>query len=101
MKLTSIRGFEMNIFSKFITIVFIAGSLPAPTQASGYECESGPKSEWMPKESILKSLAAQGYKVRKVEVEDGCYEVYALKDGKKYEVFVNPATGVIKKIKEK
>ena len=31
-------------------------------------------------------VAAEGYEVRKVEMEDGMIEVYAVKDGKTYEL---------------
>jgi hypothetical protein len=43
---------------------------------------------------------AKEYEVRKVKVEDGCYELYTKKNGKKFEVFINPATLEITKIKE-
>lgn len=91
----------MNDFSKFTATLTIACFLSAPALASGYKCNSGPSSEWMPKEAILHSLTMKGYEIRKVEVEDGCYEVYAMKDGRKLEIFVNPTTGVIEKTKEK
>ncbi len=91
----------MTVIPKTIAAVIIACSLSIPAQASDDECNAGPKSGWMPKETIAHSLKAQGYKVRKVEVEDGCYEVYAMKDGRKYEIYVNPTTGTVVKTKEK
>lgn len=47
---------------------------------------------------ITASLTAQGYEVRKIEPEDGRLEAYALKDGKRYEVYVDAATGVVTKV---
>lgn len=47
----------------------------------------------MTKDDIKQALTAQGYEVRKIEEEDGCYEAYALKDGKKFEIYINPTTG--------
>lgn len=91
----------MNISSKLVAAVFIVSATATASLASGFECDSGPKSNWMSKDTILQSLTDQGYKIRKVEIEDGCYEVYAMKDGNKYEVFVNPKTGIIEKTKEK
>ncbi|MCK5425036.1 MAG: PepSY domain-containing protein [Emcibacter sp.] len=91
----------MNIFSKSTAIIFITSMLSTPLWASDFECQSGPKSAWLSIDSIQKSLMEDGYKTRKVEVEDGCYEVYVMKDGKKFELFVNPTTGIIEKIKEK
>ena len=54
----------------------------------------------MSKKDVIAFIVQQGYEVRKVEVEDGCYEVYAKKDGKRFELFVNPLTGDIEKTKE-
>jgi hypothetical protein len=51
-------------------------------------------------EEITASLIAQGYEVRKIEPEDGMLEAYALKDGKRYEVYVNTTTGMVAKVEE-
>ncbi len=68
--------------------------------ASGYECESGPKDQWIEEEAVKVMLTEQGYEIRKIEVEDGCYEAYVKKEGKRFEVFVNPSTGEIEKVQE-
>ena len=47
-------------------------------------------------EEIKAQLTTQGYEVRKVEIEDGMYEAYALKDGKRYEVYLDANLNVIK-----
>jgi hypothetical protein len=51
-------------------------------------------------EEITASLIAQGYEVKKVKPEDGMLEAYALKDGKRYEVYVDTTTGKVAKVKE-
>ena len=38
---------------------------------------------------IRQVLTDQGYEVAKIKIEDGMYEAYAKKDGKRYEVFLN------------
>lgn len=39
-------------------------------------------------------VEALGYSVRKVENDDdGCYEVYGMKNGQRHEVYVHPSTG--------
>ena len=48
---------------------------------------------------ITADLTAQGYEVRKFDSEDGMIEVYAIKDGKMYEIYLD-ASGKILKIKE-
>ncbi|VAV89326.1 hypothetical protein MNBD_ALPHA02-348 [hydrothermal vent metagenome] len=90
----------MNIYSKvsIITALILA---PAFSVRAEVECDSGPKSQWMTKTSITKTLKEEEYEIRKVEVEDGCYEVYAMKDGKKYEIYINPKNGKIVDTEEK
>lgn len=39
---------------------------------------------------ITTKLTEEGYDVRKIEMEDGDIEVYALKDGKKLELYLAP-----------
>jgi hypothetical protein len=50
-------------------------------------------------DAISASLAAQGYEVRKIKPEDGMLEAYALKDGKRYEIYVDTTTGTVAKVK--
>lgn len=45
---------------------------------------------------IRATLTADGYEVRKIEIEDGLYEAYAMKDGHKYEVYLDAALKVVK-----
>lgn len=41
-------------------------------------------------------VEALGYSVRKVEMDDdGCYEVYGMKDGQRHEVYLHPSTGAV------
>lgn len=46
------------------------------------------------KEKITMQLTEQGYEVRKVEMENGMYEAYAIKDGKRYEIYLNSSLEV-------
>ncbi|WP_323784548.1 PepSY domain-containing protein [Thalassovita sp.] len=45
---------------------------------------------------IVEKLTNDGYEVRKIKVEDGYYEAYALKDGKKLELYLDAALKVMK-----
>ena len=42
-------------------------------------------------DKITTQLTAEGYEVRKIVTEEGSFEVYALKDGKKYTVYLDAA----------
>jgi hypothetical protein len=55
---------------------------------------AAPRDQWMSTAQITEKFTAQGYDVRKVKVEKGAYEVYAVgKDGKRLETYVDPVTG--------
>lgn len=45
---------------------------------------------------IRTMLTDQGYEVAKIKLEDGMYEAYARKDGKKYEVFMDGDFSIVK-----
>lgn len=45
---------------------------------------------------ITELMTAQGYDVRKMEIEGGMLEVYAVKDGKTYQVFYDEKLALVK-----
>jgi hypothetical protein len=47
------------------------------------------------KAEITAMMVAEGYEVRSVQIEDGMYEVYAVKDGEMYEVYLNDALEMV------
>ena len=65
-----------------------------PASATGLAtCESGPKSGWQATEVLEKRLTEQGWKVRRIKEDGGCYEVYALDDkGQRVEAYFHPVT---------
>ena len=58
------------------------------------ECESGDPEKWKPKEALVQQLEGEGWTdIRKVEVDEGCYEAYATTpEGEKVEAYFDPAT---------
>lgn len=46
-------------------------------------------------EAIKSTLGEQGYDVRRIKTEDGLYEAYAMKDGVKYEIYLDDALKVV------
>lgn len=48
------------------------------------------------KERITAHLAAQGYDVRKVKMEDGRIEIYAVKDGQAMEFYLDGQLNIVK-----
>lgn len=64
----------------------------SPAHADDDYCKV-PQGEWQPKEALEAKLKGEGWDIRKIKVEDGCYEVYGIdQSGAKQEVLFNPKT---------
>lgn len=48
------------------------------------------------KAQITEKLTAEGYQVGKIKSEDGLYEAYAKKDGKRYEIYLDAEMKVVR-----
>lgn len=71
-------------------------SLSALASTYSGTCTRQPQSKWLSTATVKQQYEKQGYAVRRVRTGGTCYEVYAVdKTGKKVELFVNPATGVL------
>ncbi len=76
----------------FIATTLIAVAAAGPAFAEG-KCTNAPKSKWQPKSALESQLQADGFKVRQIKVEGGCYEVYATdKEGKRANMAYNAET---------
>lgn len=74
------------------TAIAAAFTLLLPIGAALAEVVLTPETE----QKIKDTLTAQGYEVGKIKIEDGMYEAYAKKEGKKFEVFLNEKLEVVK-----
>jgi hypothetical protein len=56
-------------------------------------CDSGPKTGWQATDVLTKRLVDQGWTVRRIKEDGGCYEVYALNEkGERVEAYFHPVT---------
>ncbi len=56
-------------------------------------CDSGPQETWQPQSKLEEQLKSQGWQIRRIKIDGGCYEVYALDDkGNKVEAYFHPKT---------
>ena len=76
----------------------IAGALAlavgaAVAQEHKERCDPVPQAEWRPQAELERMLVNKGWKIARVKITNGCYEVYA-RDAKnaKKEVFFHPKT---------
>ncbi len=52
-----------------------------------------PMKDWQPREALQKKLEDEGWKVKRIKLDDGCYEAYAIDEkGRKVEVYFDPKT---------
>lgn len=63
------------------------------------DCEDRASGQHMEQQQIRTRLAEQGYDVGRIEMDDGCYEAYAVgKDGRQVELYIDPVSGEIRKV---
>ena len=84
----------MNV--KLISSALAAGLLATALGSGAALAEdscSAPKSEWQPQKALQQKLEGEGYTVKRIKVENGCYEVYAISgQGKRLEAAFDPKT---------
>ena len=74
---------------------------PAFADDDRMKCGPAPRDSWISVQDARDRVAALGYEVRYVEVDDGCYEVKVRgRDGRKLEVYVHPVTGEIVQVED-
>ena len=81
-----------------ISSAALIASLAAAGPALASDKCNVPQAEWQPKEALQQKLEAEGWKIRKLKVDDGCYEVYGTDaEGKRLEVYFDPKTFAVVK----
>lgn len=86
----SSKGLVEVVTAVVLGVLFCVGS----ASASGMvECNTKDESKYQAKDVLEKQLTSKGWKVRKIEIDEHCYEVYGTTpNGEKVEAFFNPVT---------
>lgn len=86
----------MNKSTRFLlsATAVAAAAFAVPVHATGLAtCDSGPEKGWQPQSKLESDLKAKGWQVRRIKVDGGCYEVYALNEkGQRVEAYFHPVT---------
>ncbi|WP_149143041.1 PepSY domain-containing protein [Gemmobacter caeruleus] len=70
-------------------LVTLAAAVPALAE----ERCNVPQDQWRPEADLRADLEGKGWTISNIKTEDGCFEVYGKdQDGKKVEVFIDPAS---------
>lgn len=84
--------FKSTIFAVTAAIAFAA--LGGAADADGkHECTTEPQAKWKPAAEAEAAAKTAGYTLstsKVTKIAGTCYEVYAAKDGKNFELFYNP-----------
>ncbi len=85
----------MNAFNLRHLMLATAAALFASTahaHGAPFKCEV-PSKEWQQRDDLADKLKSEGWDVRKVKIDNGCYEVYGFDGkGKRREAYFNPKT---------
>lgn len=78
--------------TKTLTILVFLVVLPAGAALADDECFV-PMAVWQPREAVAKLAADKGWNVRRIKIDDGCYEIDGSDAaGRKIEVKIHPGT---------
>ena len=76
-----------------LTIVIVTAALAAGTAARADQDCTVPMADWQPRAAVQRMAEAQGWTVRRIKIDDGCYELRGRDaKGRAIEVKVDPAT---------
>ena len=77
---------------KTLTILAFLAALPAGAALADDDCFV-PMADWQPREAVAEFAIAQGWQVRRIKIDDGCYEIDGRDaTGRAIEVKLHPGT---------
>lgn len=77
---------------KTLTILVLLAILPAGAALAGDDCLV-PMADWQPREAVARLAAEQGWTVRRIKIDDGCYQIDGRdSQGRAIEAVVHPGT---------
>jgi hypothetical protein len=75
-----------------LAILVCLAAIPTGAAFAGDDC-SVPMADWQPREAVARMADENGWTVRRIKRDDGCYEIKGRdRDGREIEVKVDPAT---------
>jgi hypothetical protein len=74
-----------------LTTATLGATLAFASIAAAKDKCNVPVADWQPRATLQAKLEAEGWKVRSIKTEDGCYEAYAITaKGEKVEAYFDP-----------
>ena len=83
----------MKHFARGTAALVLLVAATAALAQHAEKCEPIPQAEWRPQAELERKLANQGWKISRVKITNGCYEVYGRDEkNQKVETFFHPKT---------
>lgn len=77
-----------------VLAALVALPLSTATGTGLMTCEAVERGKWLTRAALTKKLEADGWSVRRMKEDGGCWEVYATTpEGQRVEAYFHPATG--------
>ena len=74
-------------------VTIVIATIFSASVASAKDLCAVPKAEWQSQAALAQKLESEGWKIRTLKIDDGCYEVYGTDGkGKARETHFNPKT---------
>ncbi len=78
---------------KIALLLSLGVLLPAGAALADDDACFVPRERWQPREAVAQLAAGNGWTVREIGIDDGCYEIEGRdRDGHRIEVKIDPAT---------
>ena len=78
---------------KFAVAALIALAATATLATGLATCDSGKPETWQPQAKLETMLKERGWQIRRIKIDGGCYEVYAVNEkGERVEAYFHPVT---------
>ncbi len=84
--------------NKTLTMLAFLAVLPAGAALAEDDCFV-PMANWQPREAVARFAQKQGWTVRRIKIDDGCYEIKGFDaSGRRIEMTIHPRTLEILKV---
>lgn len=84
-----------------IAAILLGSLAPGVAMADDDDCKV-PMAQWQPREAVVDMAKARGWTVRRIKIDDGCYEIRGQdENGRAIKAKVDPASLAVIRLKHK
>ncbi len=92
---------KKSLMTAFLIVGIVSLTAIGASYADDDDC-AVPMANWQPREAVQKMAESRGWAVRRIKIDDGCYEIKGRDaQGREIKVKIDPRTLAIVKMKHK